>query len=102
MVATTTTGGVLGAQYRYGPYGELDEYSGSEATAGSDLGYTGGLRLSGGLIHLRARVYDPSYRRFLQADIVNPLRYTYTNGDPTNFIDPSGRAGIQNGSTSFY
>ena len=91
VVATTTTGGVLGAQYRYGPYGELDRYSGSEATAGSDLGYTGGLRLTGGLIHLRARVYDPSYRRFLQADIVDPLRYSYTRGDPTNYVDPSGR-----------
>jgi RHS repeat-associated protein len=90
VVATTTTGGVVGVQYRYGPYGEFDKATGNETVAGSDLGYTGGLRLTGGLIDLRARVYDPSFRRFLQADIVDPLRYTYTNGDPTNYVDPSG------------
>jgi RHS repeat-associated protein len=92
VVATTVTGGQVGVQYRYGPYGEVDEVLGNEAWAGSDLGYTGGLRLSGTLLHLRARVYDSGLRRFLQADTVDPLRYTYVEGDPANLVDPSGRA----------
>lgn len=45
-----------------------------------------------GLIHLRARFYDPGIGRFISED---PIRdgnnwYVYCSGDPVNRIDPSG------------
>jgi len=55
------------------------------------LGFTGGLKLSGGLIHLKARVYSAALRRFLQPDTVDLRRYTYSHGDPMNYVDPDGR-----------
>ena len=48
-----------------------------------------------GLIHFGARYYDPVRGRFLSPDPIGypiPLNlYSYTNGDPINFRDPSGR-----------
>jgi RHS repeat-associated protein len=103
VVATTANGGVMGVSYRYLPSGQLDKVldangnplaSGSEDQAvASELGFIGGLKLSGGLIHLKARVYSPLIRRFLQPDTVDFRRYTYSHGDPLNFSDPSGRKG---------
>ncbi len=90
VVATTWTGGVVGARYRYLPYGQLDRVEGDEALYGSDLGFTGGLKLTGALLHLRARVYDTELKRFLQPDEAEIERYTYAGGDPVNLIDPNG------------
>jgi RHS repeat-associated protein len=100
--------GLTGAQYRYTPYGQLDKVTGVTAQTDSELGYTGGLRLgyvagavttlatpqAPGLVLLGARVYHPELKRWLVPDTVDPLRYTYTGGDPVNFIDPSGRTMI--------
>jgi hypothetical protein len=100
--------GLSGAQYRYTPYGQLDKVTGVTAQTDSELGYTGGLRLgyvagavtslaapqAPGLVLLGARVYHPELKRWLVPDTVDPLRYTYTGGDPVNFIDPSGRTRI--------
>jgi RHS repeat-associated protein len=94
VIATTVTGGRVGYRYRYDAYGLLDRILepavalGVDAT--SDLGYTGGLKLSGSLLHLNARVYDPRLRRFLQADSVDLFRYAYVAGDPANATDPAG------------
>ncbi len=48
-----------------------------------------------GLIHFGARYYDPTRGRFLSPDPIAypiPLNlYSYANGDPINFRDPSGR-----------
>ena len=107
VVATTVTGGQVGVRYRYTPYGELDRVdvgSSSEAARGSELGYTGGLRLgwnpatgarAGNLLLLGARVYDASWKRWLQPDTVDLTRYSYAGGDPRNFVDPSGRMPVQ-------
>ena len=46
---------------------------------------------------LGARVYHPELKRWLVPDTVDPLRYTYTGGDPVNFIDPSGRMMLEIG-----
>jgi hypothetical protein len=97
--------GLAGARYHYTPYGQLDKVDGVSAWTDSELGYTGGLRLgyvagavttlaapqAPGLVLLGARVYHPELKRWLVPDTVDPLRYTYTGGDPINFIDPSGR-----------
>jgi RHS repeat-associated protein len=52
-----------------------------------------------GLIHLRARQYDPRTGRFLSRDVVQPNApgtqgynlYAYTANNPTTFTDPSGQ-----------
>jgi RHS repeat-associated protein len=92
VVATSTGGGVLGAQYRYDPYGKVQVALNETATTASELGYTNGLRLSGSLIYLKARVYDAEARVFLQADSVDRYRYAYVWGDPVNLSDPTGLA----------
>jgi RHS repeat-associated protein len=98
--------GVTGAGYRYTPYGQLDRATNVTAASDSELGYTNGLRLlwkagtapalpqTPGLVLLGARVYHAELKRWLQPDTVDALRYTYTGGDPVNFIDPSGRMAI--------
>lgn len=90
VIATTLSGGLVGEKYRYLPYGALDRRDVVTGNAASELGYTGALKLSGSLLHLNARVYDTSSRRFLQADVVDSLRYTYAAGDPVGLVDPSG------------
>jgi len=103
VVATTyRTGGwngYMGARYRYTPYGQLDRVESVSALSDSELGYTGGLRLGytagvaqqGNLVLLGARVYHAELKRWLVPDTVDGRRYTYTGGDPVNFVDPSGR-----------
>jgi RHS repeat-associated protein len=69
---------------------------GSDAT--TRKGYTGHEQLDGlGLVHMRARVYDPNLGRFLQADpMVEPdatqgwNRYTYVLNNALNATDPTG------------
>jgi len=90
VVATSVTGGALKATYRYDPYGIVTGTNNDTGHFASDLGYTGGRRLSGGLIHLRARAYNPALRQFMQADDVDAKRYAYAGGDPINLVDPSG------------
>ncbi len=98
IVATSTAGGFIGVRLRWGPYGVLEKVVGANAGDGEcrttptcpELGYTGALRLTGSLVYLNARVYDAGLRRFLTADSVDLARYTYTGGDPSNRIDPSG------------
>lgn len=59
----------------------------------SELGFTGQVRLSGGLYVMGIRVYDAKLRQFLQPDVLNPMSYLYAEGDPINVIDPTGMAG---------
>jgi RHS repeat-associated protein len=94
VIATTITGARVGARYRYTPYGVLDRSEVVTPGGESDLGFQGSLRLSGGLLHMRTRVYDPAVGRFFQPDAVDALRYTFVQGDPINLYDPSGRAAV--------
>jgi RHS repeat-associated protein len=85
---TNPAGGVVEAQ-RYAPFGQS---TGSQLTR---YGFNGReLDPATGLMHYRARWYDPSQGRFLSED---PLGfdgglnfYAYAANDPVNFIDPLG------------
>lgn len=63
------------------------------------LGYTGEWHSPDGILFLRARVYHPGLRRFLQRDSFRgypqrPMslnRYSYVEGNPFTYADPSGR-----------
>jgi RHS repeat-associated protein len=67
-----------------------------EGTATTPLGWDGQYTSSDtGLIYMRARVYDPATAQFLSVDPLVWLTrapYTYTNDNPLNFTDPTGRA----------
>ena len=59
------------------------------------FGFTGQMNLAAaGLMHYRARAYDPALGRFLQADPIlfggGMNLYAYVGNDPVNFIDPLG------------
>ena len=90
VVGTTLAGGVRGATYRYGAHGAVEGSSGDAGDGASELGNAGALRLSGGLLLMGARIYDPSLKVFLQPDPLAPHSYTYAAGDPINRWDPTG------------
>ena len=94
VVATTLAGGVAGASYRYSPHGQT-EIANEPGDSASELGYAGALKLSGGLLWMGARVYDPVLKIFLQPDPLAPFNYTYAGGDPINRWDPSGMLDLQ-------
>ena len=81
----TTTGAISPQAY--------DDY-GQPATASGAFGYTGQMTLPGGdgLMHYRARAYDPALGRFLQPDPIGydggMNLYAYVGADPMNLIDP--------------
>jgi hypothetical protein len=107
--------GLAGAKYRYTPFGQLDRVDGVSAATDSELGYTGGLRLgyvpcvvasltapqARQLLLLGAYVYHAELKRWLQADTIDGRRFTYTGGDPVNFVDPGGRVAITVGRMRF-
>ena len=79
----------------YRPYGQQQT-----GTPQAGPGYTGHVNdPDTGLVYMQARYYDPSIGRFLSVDPVGPIagnifnfsRYSYTNNNPVNHIDPDGR-----------
>ncbi len=90
IIAYTDGTGAAQATYGYGPYGEPN------AWAGSRYRYTGQIEIpEAQLYYYKARVYDPSFGRFLQTDPVGYASdvnsYAYTKNDPVNASDPSGK-----------
>jgi RHS repeat-associated protein len=70
------------------PYGDLIAATGSNPTP---FEYTGEPEDQNGLLHLRARYYDPSRGVFNSRDpLETPNRYAYVGGNPINATDPSG------------
>jgi len=87
----TNTGGAISRQ-TYLPFGAVR--STATNTLGTDQTYTGQIDDGTGLLHYRARQYDPQLGRFIQADLITVdglNRYTYTGNSPTGRIDPSGQ-----------
>ena len=70
------------------PYGDLIAATGSNPTP---FEYTGEPEDPNGLLHLRARYYDPVLAAFNNLDPAEtPNRYAYANGNPVTSTDPSG------------
>jgi RHS repeat-associated protein len=82
------------AEYKFKPFGETENYSG---TFGTNYQFTGKpVNAEVGLSYFGARFYDPEDGRFLTID---PARqglnwYAYCNNNPINTIDPDGRCGV--------
>lgn len=81
-------------RYAYGPYGNVIASSGAAANpyrfGGAYGAYTDAAT---GLVKIGERYYDPGFGRWTQRDPLgagNP--YAYTNCNPVNGTDPSGRA----------
>ena len=91
--------GVLRAQYDYYPYGLPWDRVGSpydETMSGTEF-QTGEWGLEGlDLNYFAARYYDPILGRWHAPDPLEQCHSPYLAmlGDPANFIDPDGRAGI--------
>jgi RHS repeat-associated protein len=93
--STVSQGGVQSAISRWDPFGSARP--GSTATSG--IGYADEWRDPAGLIDLRARAYDPAFRRFVSRDGFGGLlpqpqtanRYSYALNGPYRYADPSGR-----------
>ncbi|WP_232371603.1 RHS repeat domain-containing protein [Leptospira ainazelensis] len=86
----------------YEPYGSINRND----SYGPDIfryKYTGQVEdKESGLYFYKARYYEPTLGRFLQADsLVMPNspngmnRYMYVDGNPVNFRDPSGHVGLK-------
>ena len=93
--ALTDASGTITQTYEYDAYGNLSLANG---TRSQPFGYTGEPRDPTGLVHLRARMYDPAIGRFLQRDrfaggATSPVslhRFAYAHDNPVNNVDPSG------------
>jgi RHS repeat-associated protein len=94
QIASDNSG--IGLIRNYDPFGKTAQTIGTVQT---DFGYTGEFTDPSGLIHLRARYYDPVTGRFTsrdtwEGDPNNPTtlnRFAYGLNNPIMNIDPSGR-----------
>lgn len=90
--------GAVAGRSDYRAFGAVRASSGP-ATA---FGFAGEVADPTGLIHLRARAYDPARGQFLSPDTVLPNapatqgwnRYAYVANNPTTWVDPSGHTAI--------
>src|SRR5690606_37479395 len=82
----------------YDPYGNpLGSYNNASAT--SNLGFTGEFTDPSGLQYLRARYYNPGTGTFISQDPIQGMvggqsirwnPYIYAGANPTNYVDPNG------------
>jgi len=94
--ATINSAGVATRQ-TYTPFGATR--SSTSNVLGTDRTYTGQVDDDTGLLHYRARQYDPQLGRFVQADSIIPSpgngqdfnRYAYVLNNPVRYVDPTGR-----------
>jgi RHS repeat-associated protein len=93
-VLTDTLGAVVGTR-TYDPWGAPVATTGAFDTP---VGFAGEhTDAESGLVHLRARYYDPATAQFLTRDPIEMLTrdaYGYAGNDPINKVDPTGLAGF--------
>ncbi|MEM7356086.1 MAG: RHS repeat-associated core domain-containing protein, partial [Acidobacteriota bacterium] len=103
----TTLGGAVLARYQWDAWGNS---RGQLDTAANPFGFTGHEHDDeSGLIHAKARFYDPEIGLFLSHDPVfgdpsNPPslhRYLYAFQNPTVFVDPDGRIPVVRNAAEF-
>ncbi len=78
-------------------YGNRTSVAGEQTPFGYGGEYTDA---EGGLLYLRARLYDPGTGQFLSRDALDSqtrAAYSYAGGDPINATDPSGLSGGSGG-----
>ena len=79
--------------HRYDAYGKPLQYNPTD-----DTGFTWNQELTEpetGLTYLRHRFHHPELRRFITRDTVHvDNRYAYTDGDPVNYVDPTGHNAV--------
>lgn len=98
LVDATDPAGAPLAWTEYQPFGAVRTSGLAIGAPEVPFGFTGEYADPTGLLHLRARQYDPGTGRFLSTDPVAPLltdpyvgAYVYVRNMPTVAVDPSGR-----------
>ena len=79
-------------RWEYSPFGHVTYREGDHDTPFLFTGFFGNQTDDNGLIHMRARFYNPLIRRFVNSD---PAQegwnwYAYAAGNPLGFVDPTG------------
>ncbi len=101
--ALTDAAGSVTDRYAYDAFGQLMTSSGSTANS---FRYAGEQHdAATDLYYLRARYYNPSAGRFMSMDRYqgrlsapsSQHKYAYTENDPVNLIDPTGRVSLGEG-----
>ena len=97
-VALTDINANLTDSFSYGPYGELNNHTGSSTTPFQYNGQFGIQTDPNGLLYMRARYYNPAIRRFINQDVlfgnldpgISLNRFAFANGNPVSLMDPFG------------
>ncbi|WP_227288065.1 RHS repeat-associated core domain-containing protein, partial [Boseongicola sp. H5] len=97
ILAVSVSTGAVAAEYDYDSFGQRTLVQGTEEVR---YGFTSREHDAlTGLIHYRARAYDPLTGQFLQRDPIGFASgdlnlYAYVENDPYNFTDPSGLSAL--------
>ena len=93
----TDAAGTSMAWSEYSPFGAPRRAGADTGAPANPPGFTGAYEDPTGLLHLRARQYDPGIGRFLVTDPAGPMGsglsalYVYASNNPALLTDPSGR-----------
>lgn len=100
-LALTDAGGSTVRAYRYAPFGEVVNYSGSIYNPFTYAGVSGVMDEGCGLYFMRNRYYDAVAGRFLQKDPIGfqggSNLYAYVSNNPVTFKDSQGLRSIGKG-----
>jgi RHS repeat-associated protein len=103
-IARTNDAGAVIGRIEYAPYGTITRRFGDTDTPFLYNGRYGVQTDSNGLIHMRARYYNPYLQRFLNPDPIGfsggQNWYAFADGNPISLSDPYGLAPIFDASTA--
>jgi RHS repeat-associated protein len=95
IIAETDAAGAIQTTYSYEPYGNTTQIG---AASDNSQRYTAREQDVAELYYYRARYYAPALERFISEDPIGIDEriniYAYVDGDPLNFVDPSGAARV--------